>query len=177
MVDKQDLTNKAENIWTRARHNAFAHKVALKRISTRLKCIYSAQILFLIVPIAATGISLQQYSFQKPNQTLNLDLLIMLGIITIFSNALALGLGILVEKLQLERNCNIHKTNLSGYQLIAQKVRSIDDSILPIEDQAAIIRVIEDFFVIFKGMGDEPSDADFDKAQKMLEKTLGRPFE
>lgn len=176
-----DWKGRAHSMWIRARTNAFAHKVAANQLGIIGGSVFVLQTLFVIVPIICVGLSLHCITTQnilsaKIGGMSVQNWVTILGVTAIISNGLAMLLNMLAARFQWSERQLIHKNLLAGYQLIAQKVRRLDDQSLKQEEGASLCRHLEEIFEIYKAMGVEPSDRAFCKANGFMAKLKAYPF-
>ncbi|QEQ96526.1 hypothetical protein [Neptunomonas concharum] len=168
---------KCKSIWIRARHNAFAHKVTMERLRLLVWVEESAITLFIIVPIFCISVSLHYATTSTSSpQLMGFSLYTLLAITGIASNVAALYLTMMSKTHQFREKWLQNQKSLSGYQLIAQKVRRLDESELDESEVEYLIRHLEESFETHKSYANEPSDSDFEKGRAYLASLVSYPF-
>ena len=172
---------KARDMWIRARSNAFAHKLAAGRLKIYANISFTLQTLFVVLPIICVGLALQMFSVSA-NPPTNPPILVnyfsstTLSILAIISNGLALFISIISVWFQWSDRAKNHLQLLSGYQLIAQKARRLENKEIPQDERSHLCRHLEETFEIYKTMGIEPIDEIFEKANGLMRKVNVYPF-
>lgn len=100
----------------------------------------------------------------------------ILTVISIICNALALFKTGMAKNNQYRELYLQHQRSLSGYQLIAQKIRRLDKTTLDITEIEYLIRHLEESFETHKAYAHEPPDEDFKEGAKYMQKLNSYPF-
>lgn len=167
-------SNKCKSIWIRARHNAFAHKVEMEGLNKFVLVEETLMTFFIIVPIflAALGLHFITAGTQMP-QILGFDFAIWV----IVSNTIALYMSMISKSTQFRERLLQNQKSLSGYQLIAQKIRRLDDDKeIDDDERKYLIRHLEESFETHKSYANEPSDKAFVKGKLYMAKLPSFPF-
>jgi hypothetical protein len=170
---------RGRDIWIRARTNAMAHKIDASRINAFANVAFALEALFLVVPIVCVGLALESVNASKalgPHQEVHVLSPLILSITAIISNGMALFIRILSKQLQWEEHAQRHRELLSGYQLIAQKARRLENMALSTEERNHLVRHLEETFEVYKMVGLEPAHETFVRAQKVMANLNTYPF-
>lgn len=172
----KDNVKKCQSIWKRARHNALAHKEE-KRLLEKKSFIETMIVsVLIVVPIALTSLMLIFSKLKQPITVFSVDIIFILPIIVVFCNCIALFITLLSPNLKYRERIFQSDRALSGYQLIAQKIRRLDGAPLDNDEAEFLIRHLEENFEVYKAFANEPSDQVFDTAKIHLEKLVDCPF-
>jgi hypothetical protein len=165
---------KGRDIWLRARINAFAHKHAASKASVLSGVFFVVQTVFIVIPIICVSLSLQFATAGGPAKTSSISPI--LGVVSIVSNGIGLGAMIVAERFHWGETRAQHANLMSGYQMIAQKARRLDNAGLPQAEVVHLCRHLEESFETLKSSGLEPSDRDHDFGYRMLLRLPNYPF-
>jgi len=168
-----------EEIWRRARINAFAHREAFESFTTRALVIRGFQIAFTLLSIlllilfylasSADGEMLKLVGIDRKVITVGLTIL------SILFTFIALFLDIGGAELEWKLQAAEHRFLLGSYQHIAQRARECKWPDRPYDDLVELLRDLERDFQLLKARGMEPSDRFFVKANKLFEEVRRDP--
>lgn len=179
MSEEQPNTNNnsarevIEQLWRRARINAFAHKVALedyekqdtvfykKTIVTSLGSILSIIIVYILSTISDFNI----YGF---NTVPTLKVIFTLASVSL--TVASLYYGIMNNHGRYGIKAEEHKFLLHSYQHIAQRAREVKWPDKPSNEVIELLKDLERDFALLKARGNEPRDKHFDTAHELVKK-------
>jgi hypothetical protein len=163
-----------EQVWSRARSNAFAHRIAFERLEEKSHSYYRKELIFSILSILFVIFS---YFILDPGlrtagltETLGRFFSLCFAILSVVATLFALGISVMANVRKLESAALEHNYQQGFYLYIAQKTRRAMIPHLEYHDLVSLLTEIEDEFKLMKGRGREPSDNDF-KAAAKVEKT------
>jgi hypothetical protein len=167
-----------EQIWYRARINAFAHRAAHEECSQQARGYFRREILASLVAILLV-ILVYLFSTELNDhltKSLGLDIQI-LSILATFGSIVATLYSLYqsvmanYEKLDVRGARHAHLLNL--YQFIAQRAREVKWPDMPSEDVIALLKDLERDFALLKATGSEPEDRHFVIAHGIVKKIQG----
>lgn len=165
-----------EQIWYRARINAFAHKEAMleysreetnffrKTILTSLGSILSIIVVYIISTSKSESINL--YYFEINNSYL----IVFFTFISIILTVWSLYLGIMSNHNRFGIRAEEHKYLLNSYQHIAQRAREVKWPDKPDDEIVELLKDLERDFALLKARGSEPLDKHYDMAHNVFRK-------
>lgn len=194
--DEKKIKELIEEIWNRARINAFAHKVASEefwekyfRYRMLQVSLGMGSILFtILVYFAASnrGLYNEQASYNNYDGFSSLfiyvvsnyiftynTLSIIVTLLSILCTCAAFVIDVLLNESRLSSSAEEHRFYMNSYQYIAQRARECFWPGRPLSDGVELLKDLERDFQLMKARGPEPSDAHFLKAAKLFEK-IGR---
>jgi hypothetical protein len=176
---QSDLYEQANDIWKRARTNAFAHRIAAENAERKTIWLTAAIALCTVLPIVAVGLTLENVtdggSVVHPATVFGLTVR-HLSITAIISNGIALFLSVMAKELKYAESAAQHRTLMAGYQVLAQKARRKEFEGLPNDEVRHLLRNLQEMFETYKSSPYEPGDKDFEKAQERMTKISPSPF-
>ena len=176
MTDKNDNTGPntdsarpvIEQLWRRARINAFAHRAALREASDAAERYFRweiiatlGSILFVIlvyVSTSANATGLWKYSG------------VAFTLLSIVGTLAALYCSVMANYLKFDVRAAEHRHLLNRYQHVAQRAREVKWPDLPAFKVNALLEDLERDFQLLKATGTEPEDRHFDVAHALVKK-------
>lgn len=163
-------------IWYRARINAFAHRAAATELTRRAKWYFTCELggallsIFLVICVyfVSTVPNLQSH---PQIQYVAIGLTAGSIVFTLTS----LFLGVMANYLRLEVLAENHRHSLNSYQYIAQRAREAKWPDMPNEDVVALLKDLERDFQLLKARATEPEDRHFDEAHAVVSKVRSDP--
>jgi hypothetical protein len=160
-----------EQIWYRARINAFAHRSAQEECSKLATAYFYHEIgaslaaifLVFLVYVSSTEFPLDQF----PHRHM---LTIGATFASISATLYSLFESVMAGHLKLDVKAARHEHLLNLYQFIAQRAREVKWPDLPAEDVIALLKDLERDFALLKATGAEPEDRHFDIAHGIVKK-------
>jgi hypothetical protein len=168
----------AGDLWLRARTNAIAHKLSAATFARRNIIFSLLSAIATVIPILVVAVSLQHLRGGS-SEIVPLPFgwqYATFAYIAITSNGIALLLGLVGKDLRYSERVSQHRTQLSGYSIIAQKARRLDTADIPPEEARHLLRHLQETFEIYKSSPFEPSDKTFTEAQRIVRKLKPLPF-
>lgn len=181
MNNSANIKERAKDIWIRARTNALANELSVKMYNHANIVITVFQSIFIVLPIIAVSLSLHFITSKPIEQIKEISIVNeycwYLGLVAVLSNGIVLFLTLLKTSFRFNDKYYIHKELLSGYSLIAQKIRRYDKNFESKKCDDDMFEHLHDLFEILKAKGIEPSDKKYKKAQKILKTFNIYPFD
>ena len=171
-----------EQIWYRARINAFAHRSAADQYSLSAKRYFQGEIVatllsvlcVIVVYSLATDITIHSPVTSNAAATSVKSSFdgwkITFTLLSISLTLVALYLSVMASHLKLDVCAEAHRHLLNSYQYIAQRAREAKWPDLPINEVVALLKDLERDFQLLKARGAEPDDHHFDKAHEIVRK-------
>lgn len=170
-----------KDIWIRARTNALAHRLAAESLERWNFWLRVFEALFIVIPIVAVALMLNYVTSMNSKELLELPFELTytnLALASIFANGLVLFAGLLSKELKLGERASQHRTLLSNYSTIAQKIRRLDTLGVDNEEAQYLCRYLQETFELCKSSSSvEPNDKMFRRAQKILPTLKPLPFD
>lgn len=166
------LVERMSNIWRRARHNAFAHKIAAEDAKENATKMYKKEmflsfgsICFVILTYLISSVTFEFLGFIT-NTTVGL----LTTICSVFCSLAGIYFGVLSGYLKYDTQHAEHIASLGSYQHIAQKARMAKWKNIPYEQLEREFLWMEESFQLLKARGREPSDDQFDRGEAVFNK-------
>jgi hypothetical protein len=191
-----------EQLWYRARINAFAHRAAAEEATTfarksfqrELVAALGAILAVIIVYVLATSQTTEKVAASpskgavatldatsrqaadNPGQVVSnapSSLPLIFTLISITLTLYSLYESVMANYSKLNVKAARHEHLLNSYQFIAQRAREVKWPGLPADEVVALLKDLERDFSFLKATGTEPSDRHFDIAQSIVRKIRG----
>lgn len=175
-----------EQIWYRARINAFAHRSAAEQYTQRAKLYFQGEIvatLFSILCVIVVYSLATDIPVHPPTANVNGTSAAVVAntspfdgwkmtftLLSISLTLVALYLSVMASHQKLDVCAEAHRHLLNSYQYIAQRAREAKWPDLPEADVVALLKDLERDFQLLKARGVEPDDRHFDKAHLIVRK-------
>jgi predicted membrane protein len=164
-----------EQIWYRARINAFAHRAAAEEASSKatryfkreLFAALGAILCIILVYLFSTSPEARKILVTVvPAEALSLTFTFLSIIFTLYS----LYESVVAHYMKYEVLAARHEHLLNSFQFLAQRAREVKWPDLPPERVFALLDDLEREFALLKATGSEPKDAHFDIAHSIVKK-------
>jgi hypothetical protein len=164
-----------EQIWYRARINAFAHRAAAEEASSKatryfkreLFAALGAILCIILVYLFSTSPEAKKILVTVvPAEALSLTFTFLSIIFTLYS----LYESVVAHYMKFEVLAARHEHLLNSFQFLAQRAREVKWPDLPPERVFALLDDLEREFALLKATGSEPKDAHFDIAHSIVRK-------
>ena len=149
-------------IWSRARHNAFAHREAYEYYCRLNKMGLRRQAIFAILGITFT-VLVYVFSDEPIKSTAFLIFATIMMALSPFVSFIQVING--YEQLEHE-----HRFKLNSFQNLAQRAREARLLTKRVEDLVGLVEDLERDFQVLKSHGAEPTDKWFDEATRIMQK-------
>jgi hypothetical protein len=163
-----------EQLWYRARINAFAHRaaweecsrVALGYFRREMISALAAILLVILVYLFSTELDKERFPYFR---------LLTVGatFASIGATLYSLFQSIMANYRKLDVRAARHEHLMNLYQFIAQRAREVKWPDLPADDVIALLKDLERDFALLKATGTEPQDRHFDIAHSIVKKIQG----
>jgi len=169
MISEESKSARAviEQLWYRARINAFAHKVAVREASRAAEGYFRREILGALGSILCIVLvylmSTSESSTAQPWRMVFTFSSIALTLYSTFQSVMA-------NYLHLNVKAADHSHLLNKYQYLAQRAREVKWPGLPTDEVVSLLRDLERDFQLLKATGTEPEDSHFDVAHAIVRK-------
>lgn len=176
---KSSASRQIENIWYRARINAFAHRFRMEYLSKKDTINYTLNILFTLLSILFT-IILYIVLINTSKEEMNVNgtwAAVIITLLSIIFTFLGLYFTIMASHKRFAILCAEHKFLLNSYQYIAQRAREAKWPEKPKDEVIELLRDLERDFSLLKARGSEPTNDDFVKAGLLMKKIQDNPTE
>jgi hypothetical protein len=161
-----------EQIWYRARINAYAHREAFQEASQKSHLFFSVEIISALVSILAV-ILVYVVSGDPTYFIYHKVLSIIFTLLSVLATLVSLYMSVMANYLKLDVKAANHEQLVNRYQYIAQRAREIKWPDLPPEDVIGLLKDLERDFQLLKATGNEPHDRHFDNAHAIARKIRG----
>jgi hypothetical protein len=167
-----------EQIWYRARINAFAHKAAAEEAATQAATYFRRElvaallaILFIIlVYLFSTSSEAKKIlSPVVPSEAVSLTFTFLSIISTVYS----LYESVMANYLKFDVRAARHEHLLNSFQFLAQRAREVKWPDMPEDRVVALLEDLEREFALLKATGTEPGDKHFEIAHSIVRKIKG----
>ncbi|SRR6266566_144725 len=171
--------DKGKDFWIRARTNALAHRIAAEELEQKAFWFGLVEALVIVVPIVAVSLSLYYVTAATEGKAVSLPLGVsftQLSLTAIFANGVGLFLTLIGKQLKLNERASQHRTLLSNYSAIAQKIRRLDTKQIPEDEAKSLYQHMQEAFEMYKSSTFEPDNKTFLEAQKIMKDLKPLPF-
>lgn len=163
-----------EQLWYRARINAFAHRAAEEECTKQATSLFKKEIISALVAILlvvlvylfSTEVDKEKFEYFK-------YLTVSATCGSIIATLYSLYNSVMANYLKLDVRAARHGHLLNLYQFIAQRAREVKWPELPADDVIALLKDLERDFALLKATGSEPEDRHFDIAHGIVKKIQG----
>lgn len=179
-AQKENIKKICGNIWRRARHNAFAHKIAHSRYEKKSTMLFIFEILCSLISICFIIITYMILSSGKLPGILGSmkdEISFYTTLLSVIFALVGVFFSVLISHLKVDVRAEEHKSALGSYQLIAQKARMVHWPDMDYDEMVRIHRNLEENFQLLKARGREPSDQDFKKGADIFSDISNNPEE
>ena len=161
------VQRRVEQVWRRARVNAFAHREAANQHQRRAAEYFTRQV---GCGIAALVLLISAYMANAADCGY---VYTALAILAVVSSAVGLGMSILQNYYGYEREHVAHSHNQHSYLYIAQRAREVAWPDINYGKAKGIMEDLERDFQVLKARGPEPENENFDAANRLFERLQG----
>lgn len=158
-----------EQIWYRARINAYAHREAYEEFSKDAKGYFSFELVAALISMMAV-ILVYVISADTAYFIYYKFLTIFFTLLSVLATLFSLYKSVMANYLKLDVKAANHEQLVNRYQYIAQRAREIKWPDLPSADVIALLKDLERDFQLLKATGNEPEDRHFEGAHKIVRK-------
>jgi hypothetical protein len=173
--DQEKLINLIEELWSRARINAFAHREATNKYSRKDSIWFLLTILFSLISILSIILSYITQNGEIKSTIFEIGFIKNLksldyALISIFATFVSLTTTIYSNHKRYSSISEQHKFIQNSYIHIAQRTRAAKNPTIRMEKLNALYDDLERDFADIKARGIEPQDEHFEKAHKIEKK-------
>ena len=158
------VRRRVEQVWKRARVNAFAHREAANQHKMNATWYFKAQV------GCGLGAQVALISAYMANAADCDWLYTILAVLAVLSSAFGLAFGILQNYFGHEREHVSHRHNQQSYLYIAQRAREVAWPGIDYGKAKGIMEDLERDFQVLKARGPEPENENFDAANVLFGK-------
>ena len=167
-----------EQLWYRARINAFAHRAAAEEAQCMAEGYFRRELLaallailgVILVYLLSTFSTLPDTAHKVNPSSARNWLLPVLTLGSILCTLYSLYQSVMANYKKLDVMAARHEHLLNAYQFIAQRARGVKWSDLPEDSVIALLQDLERHFALLKATGTEPRDDHFDTAHVIFRK-------
>jgi hypothetical protein len=157
-----------EQLWYRARINAFAHRVAAEEATKAAEGYFQRELLAALGAIL--GIILVYLFSTLPKESGMSEWILPTTMASIICTLFSLYESVMANYRKLDVMAARHEHLLNAYQFIAQRARGVKWSELPGKEVVDLLIDLERDFALLKATGTEPRDEHFEVAHDIVRK-------
>ena len=174
---QKNIIKIVENIWRRARHNAFAHRNAADRCERFSTTLFVLEVIFSLSSVCFIVLTYMLLASDKAIfEALDPKQISFYSTLASVICALAgMFFSVLNNYLKNDVKTAEHRSALGLYQLIAQKARMVRWPEMPYDEMVRTLKSLEESFQLLKSRGREPSDKDFEEGINIFKKIVANP--
>jgi hypothetical protein len=167
-----------EQIWYRARINAFAHKAAAEEAATQAAGYFRRE---LIAALSAILFIILVYLFSTSSEAKTIlsphippeAVSLAFTFLSIISTVYSLYESVMNNYMKFDVRAARHEHLLNSFQFLAQRAREVKWPHMPTDSVVALLDDLEREFALLKATGTEPADKHFDTAHSIVRKIKG----
>lgn len=167
-----------EQLWYRARINAFAHRTAAEEASGKATTYFKRE---LIAALGAILFVILVYVFSTSHEAKALkfgeltaaSLAIIFTLASIICTLVSLYQSVMANYLKFDVRAARHEHCQNSFQFLAQRAREVKWPDLPAEKVEELLVDLERDFALLKATSTEPADRHFDEAHRLVRKIRG----
>lgn len=162
-----------EQIWFRARINAFAHRAAGNESADKAETFFKNEMISALLSIFSVIVVFMASTYPKGD--FNSFLIAAFTILSIIFTLFSLFYSVMANCLKLEVIAAEHRYQQNSFQYIAQRARQVKWPDMPEDEVVSLLKELERDFQLMKARGREPEDKHFDVAIQIHQKVHKNP--